>query len=85
MITKKYYDVVVVGSGPAGIGAALASGRSGAKTLLVEKQSYLGGMLTAGLVTGFHGMRIHHKHYERGEGAHLMTDRHTPLVVGGIR
>lgn len=84
MITKKYYDVVVVGSGPAGIGAALASGRSGAKTLLVEKQSYLGGMLTAGLVTGFHGMRIHHKHYERGEGAHLMTDRHTPLVVGGI-
>lgn len=81
---ENQYDVVVVGSGPAGIGAAIAAGRSGAKTLLVEKQSYLGGQMTAGLVTGFHGMRVHEGHYAKGPGSMLMTDRHTPLVVKGI-
>ncbi len=81
---ENQYDVVVVGSGPAGIGAAIAAARSGAKTLLVEKQSYLGGQMTAGLVTGFHGMRVHEGHYAKGPGSMLMTDRHTPLVVKGI-
>lgn len=43
-------DVLVVGGGPAGVGAALAAGREGAKTLLVERHGMLGGMWTAGLV-----------------------------------
>ncbi len=83
-MVKKYYDVAVVGSGPAGISAALAAARSGAKTLIIEKQAYLGGMMTSGLVTGFHGMRVHEGHYSAGPGGHLMTDKHTPLVVKGI-
>lgn len=37
------YDVIVVGSGSAGIGAALASAFNGAKTLLLEGRSSLGG------------------------------------------
>ena len=45
------YDVVVCGGGIAGISAALASARSGVKTLLVEREFMLGGLATAGLVT----------------------------------
>ena len=44
------YDVIVVGGGPAGIGAAIAAGRAGARTLLIEKYGCLGGMWTSGLV-----------------------------------
>lgn len=44
-------DVVVVGAGPAGMAAALASARSGAKTSLIEANGCLGGMWTAGLLT----------------------------------
>jgi len=45
------YDVVVVGGGPAGTAAAIASSRMGVKTLLVEQFGFLGGMATAGLVS----------------------------------
>ena len=43
-------DVLVVGGGPAGVGAALAAAKEGAKTLLIERYGMLGGMWTAGLV-----------------------------------
>jgi len=44
-------DVVVVGGGPGGIGAAVAAARNGADTVLVERYGHLGGMGTGGLVT----------------------------------
>lgn len=44
-------DVLVVGGGYAGIGAAVCAARNGAKTLLVEQQSCLGGLATLGLVS----------------------------------
>ena len=37
------YDVIVVGGGPAGIGAALAAAESGARTALIERDSRIGG------------------------------------------
>ena len=43
-------DVVVIGGGFAGIAAAMAAARSGARVVLVEKQCVLGGLGTAGLV-----------------------------------
>lgn len=44
------YDVVVVGGGMAGTGAALAAAKGGAKTIIVENTSALGGIATMGLV-----------------------------------
>ena len=45
------YDVAVCGGGIAGIAAALAAARNGAKTVLFERQFMLGGLGTAGLIT----------------------------------
>ncbi len=45
-----YYDVVVIGSGPAGICAAVSAARMGAKTALIERYGTLGGNLTNGAV-----------------------------------
>ncbi|MDR1122190.1 MAG: FAD-dependent oxidoreductase [Dysgonamonadaceae bacterium] len=44
------YDVVVCGGGPAGFMAAIAAARGGARTALIERYGFLGGMATAGLV-----------------------------------
>ncbi len=41
-------EVLVVGGGPAGVGAALAAARMGADTLIVEQFNCLGGVATAG-------------------------------------
>ena len=40
-------DVLVVGSGPAGVAAALEAGRAGARVILVDEQQELGGSLLA--------------------------------------
>jgi hypothetical protein len=50
------WDVVVRGGGPAGIAAAAAAARHGARTLLVERYGFLGGMGTAAGVTNFCGL-----------------------------
>jgi ribulose 1,5-bisphosphate synthetase/thiazole synthase len=43
-------DVLVVGGGPAGIAAALAAARCGARVLIIERHGMLGGTWTAGLL-----------------------------------
>ena len=50
------YDVVVVGGGAAGLAAAVASAQAGARTALVERYGFLGGMATAGMVSTICGL-----------------------------
>ena len=57
------YDVVVCGGGPAGIGAAIAAAERGAKTAIIERFAFFGGMATAGYVNpmsefAYNGRRI---------------------------
>ena len=52
-------EVVVLGGGPAGIAAAVAASRTGARTLLLERYGFLGGMGTAAMVTNFCGLHAH--------------------------
>ncbi len=47
-------DVLVCGGGPAGCAAAITASRQGAKTVLIERWSFPGGMGTASLLGQFH-------------------------------
>ncbi|GGH63530.1 hypothetical protein GCM10008014_41030 [Paenibacillus silvae] len=49
-LKRETADVVVVGGGPAGIAAAIAAGRQGARVVLVERYGFVGGMSTAAMV-----------------------------------
>ncbi|MGD8710998.1 MAG: 2Fe-2S iron-sulfur cluster-binding protein, partial [Ectothiorhodospiraceae bacterium] len=44
---NRHCDVMVVGGGPAGLAAALAAGRRGARVILADEQAELGGHLLA--------------------------------------
>lgn len=48
---EQHYDVIIAGGGPAGCAAAIAAARQGAKTLVIEATTCLGGMATAGMVS----------------------------------
>jgi hypothetical protein len=50
------YDVVVAGGGAAGLAAAVAAAGRGARTALVERYGFLGGMATAGMVSTICGL-----------------------------
>jgi hypothetical protein len=52
-------DVIVIGGGPGGLGAAVTAARAGATVTLIERYAYLGGMAAAGEVNPF--MRNHAK------------------------
>lgn len=48
-------EVLVVGSGPAGVAAAVAAARNGANTMLIEQCATLGGVSTTGLMSHWTG------------------------------
>lgn len=51
----KKFDLIVCGGGPSGVAAAIAAGRRGVSTLLVERYGFCGGMATAALVNPWSG------------------------------
>jgi len=53
LIITSEHDVLIVGGGTAGVAAAVAAGRNGADTLLIERYGFLGGTMTAGLINPF--------------------------------
>ncbi|MBP5638440.1 MAG: FAD-dependent oxidoreductase [Victivallales bacterium] len=78
-------DVIVCGGGTAGVVAAIAAARNGARTVLVEGQGSLGGMMTFGnagitMFTKYSGSREEHDKDEQT----LKTNPEAILLVGGI-
>ena len=53
--TEVFYDVAIVGGGAGGTTAGIQAARFGASTLIVERTSWLGGMLTSAGVSAIDG------------------------------
>lgn len=52
-VTTQAFDVVVIGGGPAGMAAALAANKAGARVAIVEREQHLGGILRQCIHPGF--------------------------------
>ena len=52
-VAKQAFDVVVIGGGPAGMAAALAAHKAGARVAIVERERHLGGILRQCIHPGF--------------------------------
>lgn len=67
------YDVIVCGGGPAGFGAAVAAAKTGAKTLLLEARSYMGGVAATSLWMPMNRIKLHGQ--SRGGIHQLLCDK----------
>lgn len=52
-VQTQAFDVVVIGGGPAGMAAALAAHKAGARVAIVEREQHLGGILRQCIHSGF--------------------------------
>ncbi len=69
----RHYDVVVAGGGTAGVVAAIAAARNGAKTVIIEAKGYVGGTMLEGGTTL-------HSFFTLGK----LFDRESRQIVKGI-
>ena len=79
-------DVLVVGGGPAGLGAALGAVQAGARVILAERYGFLGGNATAALVMPLMSFHTQLPQKERRGATTLLPTDHGPgePVVGGV-
>ena len=82
------YDVVVVGAGPGGMGAAISAARTGAKTALVHDRPVLGGNSSCELGVGTDGAAGSHPNGKRNsresglcEEANLLRAQANPKTM----
>ena len=70
---RQEMDVVVAGGGPAGVAAAIAAARAGARVTLLENASCFGGMATSGLVPAFNPFSNGQRQVVKGIGWEVVT------------
>ncbi|MEW6380031.1 MAG: FAD-dependent oxidoreductase [bacterium] len=81
-------DVLIVGGGPAGIGAALGAAMSGVKVVLAERYGFLGGSATAALVTIFMSYYTRRPRAEQPGSTTLLPTDHgggEPVIEGVLK
>jgi len=80
-------DVLVVGGGPAGLGAALGAANAGAAVILAERYGFLGGNATAALVMPLMSFHTQMPRREKQGTTTLLPTDHgpgEPVVAGAL-
>src|SRR5689334_20132608 len=80
-------DVLVVGGGPAGLGAALGAAEAGARVVLAERYGFLGGNATAALVMPLMSFHTQHPRAEKKGSTTLFPTDHgpgEPVIAGAL-
>ncbi len=81
-------DVLVVGGGPAGIGAALGAAWAGASVVLAERYGFLGGNWTAALVMPMMSFHTESRPAGPADPSRLLPTDHgigEPVIAGALR
>jgi hypothetical protein len=76
------YDVIVVGGGTSGVAAGIASARTGANTLIIERVGALGGQMNVSGPPGFAYANLYNERHERIIGG-IITETHERLLKEG--
>lgn len=79
-------DVLVVGGGPAGLGAAVGAAHAGARVVLAERYGFLGGNATAALVMPLMSFHTQRPEFARENVTALLPSDHGPghPVIAGV-
>jgi len=81
-------DVLVVGGGPAGLGAAIGAAQAGARVVLAERYGFLGGNATAALVMPLMSFHTAHPTKEKKGATTLLPTDHgpgEPIIAGALK